>query len=229
MITYVPINLTNKKFYVGSAVDFDRRWRQHLGSTASYPFQNALRKSPDKFFVLVSEDDGLDTRDEEQYYLDFYHGSEWCYNLNPLASGVSEEMCKKGGLSTKELHGDHQPEWGRQGGIATHSKYPELAKLRGELGGRVVVATNAGFLNPEHADSVNKNRRKNSSKSGAATGRSNGQKSRRAVEVTSVFGYVMVFDCAGKASKSLDIPRSSLVNHLQGRVSHVHNYTARYI
>ena len=229
MITYLGITLNNRKFYVGSAVDFERRQKAHLKSRDNYPFQNALRKDPDNVYWIASDDDESDGREEEQFYLDFYHGSEWCYNLNPLASGVSEEMCKKGGLSTKELHGEQQPEWGRQGGIVTHSKHPELARLRGELGGRAVVATNAGFLNPEHSDSVNKNRRKNSSKNGAATGRSNGQKSRRAVEVTSASGETTMFDCAGKASKSLNIPRSSLVNHLQGRVSHVHNYTARYV
>jgi hypothetical protein len=85
VITYVPINLTNKKFYVGSTNDFNRRWRSHLNSTDNYPFQNSLRNDPENFFVLISEDDGLDTRDEEQYYLDFYHGTAWCYNLRPSA------------------------------------------------------------------------------------------------------------------------------------------------
>jgi group I intron endonuclease len=82
MITYVPINLSNRKFYIGSTVDFERRWEQHLHSSENYPFQNSLRNNPGNFFVLISEDDGLETRDEEQFYLDFYHGAEWCYNLS---------------------------------------------------------------------------------------------------------------------------------------------------
>jgi group I intron endonuclease len=83
MITYVPINLTNRKFYIGSTVDFDRRWKGHLNSPHNYPFQNSLRNDPENFFVLISEDDGTDSREEEQFYLDFYCGSQWCYNLSP--------------------------------------------------------------------------------------------------------------------------------------------------
>ena len=86
MITYVPINLSNRKFYVGSTVDFNRRWEEHLQSPANYPFQNSLRNNPENFFVLVSEDDGSDARDEEQFYLDFYYGSTWCYNISANAT-----------------------------------------------------------------------------------------------------------------------------------------------
>jgi len=86
VITYAAINLTNKKFYVGSTTDFAGRQRGHLKSKEDYPFQNALRKNPDNFYWIASEDDGMETREEEQYYLDFYHGSAWCYNLNPNAA-----------------------------------------------------------------------------------------------------------------------------------------------
>jgi group I intron endonuclease len=86
MITYVSINLSNRKFYIGSTVDFDRRWQEHTTSTCNYPFQNALRNNPNNFFVLISEDDGLEIREEEQFYLDFYHGSEQCYNISKDAS-----------------------------------------------------------------------------------------------------------------------------------------------
>ena len=85
MITYLAINLTNHKFYVGSTVDFEARQKGHLKSTEDYPFQNSLRKNPNNFYWFVGEDDGSDVREEEQYYLDFYHGSVWCYNLNPKA------------------------------------------------------------------------------------------------------------------------------------------------
>ena len=101
MITYVSINLSNRKFYIGSTVDFDQRWQQHMTATCNYPFQNALRNNPNNFFVLVSEDDGLKTREEEQFYLDFYHGSKHCYNISKDASAPmqgrthSEETKKK--------------------------------------------------------------------------------------------------------------------------------------
>jgi group I intron endonuclease len=86
MITYVPINLSNRRFYIGSTNDFPTRWRDHRNSKSNYPFQNALKKNPENFFVLISEEDGLETRDEEQFYLDFYHGSEQCYNISRDAS-----------------------------------------------------------------------------------------------------------------------------------------------
>lgn len=49
-------------------------------------FNRALRKRPEGFFWLISEDDGLDDRSEEQFYLDFYFGSKWCFNSNPNAA-----------------------------------------------------------------------------------------------------------------------------------------------
>ena len=85
MYTYVAVNLTNKKFQVGSTTDFSRRVGEHLGGKGDLEFQRSLRKNPDNFFWLVSVDDGLFTRDEEQFYLDFYCGSSWCYNHNPSA------------------------------------------------------------------------------------------------------------------------------------------------
>jgi len=86
VITYAAINLTNKRFQVGSTTDFERRCREHHDSDMNPEFHRALRKNPENFYWIVSEDDGLETRDEEQYYLDFYHGTMWCYNSNPSAT-----------------------------------------------------------------------------------------------------------------------------------------------
>jgi hypothetical protein len=86
VITYAAINLTNKKFQVGSTTDFERRCREHYNSDMNPEFHSALRKNPENFYWIVSDDDGLDTREEEQYYLDFYHGTMWCYNSNPNAA-----------------------------------------------------------------------------------------------------------------------------------------------
>lgn len=71
---------------MGSTADFEKRQKGHLNSNENYPFQNSLRKNPENFYWVVSEDDGLTTREEEQYYLNFYHGTMWCYNHNPSAS-----------------------------------------------------------------------------------------------------------------------------------------------
>ena len=113
MITYVPINLSNRNFYIGSTINFERRWKEHLKSLGNYPFQNALRKSPKNFFVLMSEDDGLETREEEQFYLNFYHGSEQCYNISSDATAPMS-----GRTHTKEsiekFRRPHTEEWKEQ-------------------------------------------------------------------------------------------------------------------
>jgi hypothetical protein len=85
VITYAAINLTNKKFYVGSTANFEARCKKHLQNKGDLAFHRSLRKDPENFYWIVSEDDGLSTREEEQYYLDFYHGSMRCYNLRPSA------------------------------------------------------------------------------------------------------------------------------------------------
>lgn len=83
MYTYLAVNLVKKKFQVGSTTDFERRQRQHLRDDNTIPFLNDLRNNPEHFFWFVSTDDGLEDRSEEQFYLDFYTGTPWCYNLNP--------------------------------------------------------------------------------------------------------------------------------------------------
>lgn len=95
MITYIAINLTNGKFYIGSTSNFEKRQKSHLTSKENYPFQNALRKNPESFYWVKAEDD-LNDRSMEQYYLDYYFGSEQCYNLNPLAE-VPPSQKGKGG------------------------------------------------------------------------------------------------------------------------------------
>ena len=85
MYTYLAVNIAKKKFQVGSTQDFPRRQRSHLRDENTIPFLNDLRRNPEEFFWFVSPDDGLNDRSEEQYYLDFYTGSPWCYNLNPNA------------------------------------------------------------------------------------------------------------------------------------------------
>jgi hypothetical protein len=85
VITYAAINLTNKKLYVGSTVDFEARCEKHHRNKGDLAFHRSLRKDPANFYWIVGDDDGLTDRSEEQYYLDFYHGTAWCYNLRPSA------------------------------------------------------------------------------------------------------------------------------------------------
>ena len=84
MITYKATNTLNGKFYIGSTGDFEKRRQQHLKSSLNYPFQSALRKTPEVFEWEVVEDDSEDPV-LEQALLDMWYGTEMCYNLNSKA------------------------------------------------------------------------------------------------------------------------------------------------
>jgi hypothetical protein len=85
VITYIGLNLKTKRFQVGSTTDFPRRYKQHLERDMNPEFNRPLQKNPQGFYWFIGEDDGNDDRSEEQYYLDFYTGSQWCTNINPNA------------------------------------------------------------------------------------------------------------------------------------------------
>jgi group I intron endonuclease len=85
MITYVALDLKSKKFYIGStSTSLEERIKGHK-KEKNYPFQRALNKREEDFFWLWCEDES-DGREEEQFFIDFYFGSPWCYNLSPMAS-----------------------------------------------------------------------------------------------------------------------------------------------
>jgi hypothetical protein len=126
MITYLAINLTNKKFQIGSTVDFKRRSKEHHNGKGDLEFQRSLRKNPENFYWVVSDDDGLDTRDEEQYYLDFYCGTVWCYNHNPHAAAPYYEWTEERKQQRSETRrGDKNPMFGKRG-----EKSPHYGKTR---------------------------------------------------------------------------------------------------
>jgi hypothetical protein len=114
MLTYAGINLRTKKFQVGSTTDFERRLSQHMTRDMNPEFNRALQKNPSEFYWIVSEDDGFNDRSEEQYYLDFYCGSVWCYNINPNAAEPPSQRGKKWWTNGKEVKRSHEspgPEW----------------------------------------------------------------------------------------------------------------------
>ena len=88
MITYSVMDLGRKKQYYGSTKgDPSGRPYSHLERSNNLNLRRAVAKRPQDFFVVVGENDGLESREEEQYYLDFYCGSVWCYNTSPNATG----------------------------------------------------------------------------------------------------------------------------------------------
>jgi predicted GIY-YIG superfamily endonuclease len=177
MVTYLAINLVNKKFQVGSAKNFKRRQKQHLNGKGDLEFQRSLRKKPENFYWISSVDDGLETRDEEQYYLDFYCGSVWCYNHSPNADGglcsTPEQLSKAGSISKDMRVGVHgaTPEelskWGVSGGsksrdlgLGIHS----LTKEERSENGRKTVEKGVGLFGR-----TEEQRKIDSSKAGRAT------------------------------------------------------------
>ncbi len=116
MITYVAINLTNKKFQVGSTNDFNRRCKEHHAEKGNLEFQRSLRKNPENFYWVQGVDDGLDDRSEEQYMLDFYCGTVWCYNHNPSASAPPSPKGRSWTPSQREKlnrEGENNPMFGK--------------------------------------------------------------------------------------------------------------------
>lgn len=87
MVTYLVIDIEGKQHYVGSTEDINtgRPWSHLNGGSSNKHLARITKKR--NCFVFVSEDDGLSTREEEQFYLDFYYGTKWCVNNSPTATG----------------------------------------------------------------------------------------------------------------------------------------------
>jgi hypothetical protein len=154
MRTYLGIDLELRRFYVGSTKNFDRRWKDHLSNKDNLPFQNVLRKRPETIFWVCSEEDGLETREEEQFYLDFYHGSEWCYNICSKAGDPPYIPPEERSERSKELH----------------RRLPDLAKRMGEESQRKNPGKGAETLLRYMKENPDKNR-ENAVKAGQASGR----------------------------------------------------------
>ncbi len=137
MITYAAINLTNKKFQVGSTIDFERRYKEHMRCKMNPEFNRSLQKNPDNFYWIVGSDDGLGNREEEQYYLDFYHGTVWCYNLCDKSEHPGSEVCRKGGLTTLNRHPALFSENGKKVGEFLKETRPNHFSSMGRAGGKL--------------------------------------------------------------------------------------------
>lgn len=107
---YKIINVINNKFYVGSAVDFARRKRNHWnqlrnGKHHNRRLQAAWAKYGEQAFIfvhVVEMDDGADILTEETKWLREHVGKEYCYNIGTEAVAF-----------TTGWTGDKNPMWGR--------------------------------------------------------------------------------------------------------------------
>jgi group I intron endonuclease len=234
MITYLVCDLKKKKQQVGSTVSLETG-RPYVHFTDRCPnkvLRNATRKRPQDFFVFVSEDDGLDTRDEEQFYLDFYHGTVWCYNLSPYA---------KGGWP---LTDEQRREFGAAGGRKNKGKKksPEhQRKISESLKGK--TSPNKGKKMSESQKEKLREAALKREGPGTFTGRRHSEESKekikeakkqecRPIEVTHVAsGEVLFFPSLAEACRSLGLNKghlSSIARNTSRRKTHK-GYTAKYV
>jgi len=147
---YKIINAVNNKFYVGSAVNFEKRkarhlWRLRRGDHANKHLQAAWHKYGDKAFVFAVVEvvpDDADLLAAENVWLKEHVGKGYCYNLGTDATAP-----------TRGWTGEKNPMWGRKfshtedakARIGTAAKArvqseEEKAKRRASMKGRVIAA-----------------------------------------------------------------------------------------
>ncbi len=91
---YKIINVINNKFYVGSAVNFEKRkarhlWRLRRGDHANKHLQAAWQKYGDKAFVFAVVEvvpESADLLAAENVWLKQHVGKDYCYNLGTDAT-----------------------------------------------------------------------------------------------------------------------------------------------
>jgi group I intron endonuclease len=98
---YKIINITNNKFYVGSAVDLKRRKSRHFSELRNNKhnnakLQNAWNKYGESSFIFVVVEELEKTADlltVENVWLKEHVGKEYCYNLGVDVTAPSLGMC----------------------------------------------------------------------------------------------------------------------------------------
>jgi len=99
---YKIINLVNNKIYVGSAVNFEIRWRNHKSELKRYKhhspkLQNSYNKHGiDNFkFEIIEECVKEKLIEREQYYIDLYDSYKNGYNCCPKADSNLGRRCSE--------------------------------------------------------------------------------------------------------------------------------------
>lgn len=107
---YKIINIVNNKFYVGSAVNYEKRkarhlWRLRRGDHANRHLQAAWAKYGEKAFVFVVAEEVAPERDllaAENVWLKQHVGQPYCYNIGKDATAP-----------TRGWTGEKNPMWGK--------------------------------------------------------------------------------------------------------------------
>jgi hypothetical protein len=138
MFTYIALDLETKRFYIGSSTNPTRRIKEHTRNQSNTPFYNALKHHD--FFWFVSTDDGKETRDEEQFYLNFYFGTPWCLNCKPDAhGGRSTSHTEETRQKMRESHKNRPPiseetrrrlSVSKQGAVFTETHRANMSRAR---------------------------------------------------------------------------------------------------
>ena len=118
---YKIINVLNNKFYVGSAVNYEKRkarhlWRLRRGDHANKHLQAAWVKYGEKAFVFAVVEEVSSEHDllaAENVWLKEHVGKDYCYNIGTDATAP-----------TRGWVGEKNPMWGK---TFTHT---EKAKIR---------------------------------------------------------------------------------------------------
>ena len=121
---YKITNTVNEKVYIGSSVNINIRWRQHLSTLKnnkhhSVKLQNSVNKyGLDNFKFDVIEECAKDMLlQREQYYLELFNSFNDGYNCsmnstNPMLGRKHSEVTKK--LMSKLNSGKNHPSYGKK-------------------------------------------------------------------------------------------------------------------
>jgi group I intron endonuclease len=144
-------NKNNGRVYIGSAVDFKKRWRQHRndlnsGRHHSQKLQRAWNKYGEDAFVfavveIVFDESELLTR--EQAWIDFWDSSKHGYNISPTAGN-----CR--GVVPSEAARAHMSEAQRRRGKRKPHSEESKRKMSIALKGRVISESARAAISRAH-------------------------------------------------------------------------------
>jgi len=242
VITYRATNQKNGKWYVGSTTtSFERRKREHLNSTTNLPFHNALRRDPGAFTweILDESEEDVVTRSHEQYVLDGWWGTEYCYNINPHANGMTSEQASES--AKKQWEDEHfssmmrnvvsesnkkrweDPDYRAFMSEAVKSKWedPEYWEMQSELSKR--MWEDEGFRNMM-VETTRKSTTERWKDPEYASSFSN------ALELTNIeTGETMRFKSVREANRVTGLSRQAITNLLSGYTQVLKGYSGKYL